>query len=268
MSENYFAKNKNENVVSRFITMMQQMIFNGTYQVDQRLESERFFAEKYNLSKTVVHEALLQLCQQGFLYAVPRKGYYVADYKRAGKIDCLNALLKYNENKFDPETFDSLIEAILAIEGNAIFKLANKHSDSDIEELELIRDDFSACSNKDIDTMSKLFYKFHHSICYLSTNSMFPLFFNSFADLLILFFKTFVSEYGKMNCLKVMSYLLDSIANSQGQKAYDLLGRLLKQFRGVLKKSNKLLLEKNDKEVISVEKKEKNIEQLQFNDLD
>lgn len=214
-----------------FVDDVQIKIFNGTYQPGDKLPSERDLAAFYKTSKTVVHDGLLSLVNQGFLIAQPRRGYYIADYKKTGNIAVLNAYLSYNSNHLDEATFDALIEAILAIEGSALVKLATNKTEDDLKVLKSYYRKLKAIDPSAIDAMATIFSQFHHEITYGCKNIMFPLLFNSFDDLLMAFYKAFIQEYGKENALKVIKYLIHYIQQAEGQKAYNLLGNLLRQFR-------------------------------------
>ena len=54
-------------------------IINGEYTVDSII-SEKKLAEKLNVSKAPVREALVELCSQGILKSVPRVGYLVVRF--------------------------------------------------------------------------------------------------------------------------------------------------------------------------------------------
>lgn len=219
-----------------FIFTIQSAIFNNVYPANSKLPSERELAAQYTVSKTVAHDGLLVLVQQGFLISSPRRGYFVTDYRKEGRIGCLNAYLKYQQNHLDHTTFDALIEAILAIEGSAICKLAINKTKEDLMRLTTWIDKVERSTNNA--QITAAFSGFHHDICYLCKNTMFPLLFNSFTDLLDVFYHEFVMNYGKADCIKLMNAFVECIAKGQGQRGYNLLGNLLRQFRLLIKRKN------------------------------
>ena len=211
-------------VLDDFIFAIQSAIFNGEYSPNTKLPSERDLANQYNVSKTIVHDGLLMLVQQGFLNASPRRGYFVMDYRQQGRIGCLNAYLKYQQHHLDHATFD------------AFCKLAINKTADDLLRLEQWIDKVNKATTTS--AIVNGFSGFHHDICYLCKNTMFPLLFNSFTDLLDVFYKEFVSRYGKEDCIKLMQAFIEYIAKGQGQRGYNLLGNLLRQFRLLIKRDN------------------------------
>ena len=220
-----------------FVFAIQSAIFNNVYPANSKLPSERELATQYSVSKTVAHDGLLVLVQQGFLVSSPRRGYFVTDYRQEGRIGCLNAYLKYQEYHLDHATFDALIEAILAIEGSAICKLAINKTEDDLLRLSGWIDKVERSTTNV--AITNAFSGFHHDICYLCKNTMFPLLFNSFTDLLNVFYHDFVVHYGKADCIKLMNAFIECIAKGQGQRGYNLLGNLLRQFRLLIKRKAK-----------------------------
>lgn len=231
-------QNNEQPMMNSFVKTIQEKIFSGQLSIGDKLPSERNLASEYQCSKTMIHDGLLQLVNQGFLNAIPRKGYFVANYTQHGNVDVLNAYLAYNSNHLDSYTFDALIEAILAIEGSALVKLSTNANENDLHYLKSIVKKMKIVDESNVDEIVSLFSLFHHSVCYLCKNALFPLLFNSFNELLEVFYKDFIQEYGKENCLKAMRYFIGYIETKQGQKAYNLLGNLLKQFRSANKKHN------------------------------
>jgi len=53
----------------------------SNYKVDEKLPSIRRIASSYNLSKTTVESAFSQLYAEGYIYSLPKSGYYVSDFE-------------------------------------------------------------------------------------------------------------------------------------------------------------------------------------------
>ena len=54
-------------------------ILNGTLSPGSRLPSKRSFARHLNISAITVENAYGQLLAEGYIYSIPKKGYYIAD---------------------------------------------------------------------------------------------------------------------------------------------------------------------------------------------
>jgi GntR family transcriptional regulator len=59
----------------------------GTRQAHSRLPSERDWVEKLGVSRITVRQALSELVQQGYLYTVPGKGFFVGERRPARELN-------------------------------------------------------------------------------------------------------------------------------------------------------------------------------------
>ncbi|HXU81152.1 MAG TPA: GntR family transcriptional regulator [Polyangia bacterium] len=64
----------------------------GARQPHSQLPSEREWVKKLGVSRITVRQALMELVQQGYLYTVPGKGFFVGEKKKAHE---LNAFLSF-----------------------------------------------------------------------------------------------------------------------------------------------------------------------------
>ncbi|MEH7336754.1 GntR family transcriptional regulator [Neobacillus drentensis] len=125
-----------ENLISlreRVYIHIKDLILEGEFKTGDRLV-ERELAERLNISRTPIREALFRLESQGFVKTVPRKGVIVADISEKEIIEVFTILsslevlaAKLAAQKLDDETkskFNALIkkiEAGLASENEADF---------------------------------------------------------------------------------------------------------------------------------------------------
>ena len=118
-----------------FVKQIIDMVFSGELEVGEKLPTERALAEKMNISRSMVHTGLEDLCRMGFVTIEPRAGAYVADYAKSGNFDTLGAIVEYTGGKFSEEMKISLVEARNAVEGGALIRLAMTHTGGDIAAL-------------------------------------------------------------------------------------------------------------------------------------
>src|SRR3954464_9788228 len=64
----------------------------GVRQPHSQLPSEREWVKRLGISRITVRQALMELVQQGYLYTVPGKGFFVGEKKKAHE---LNAFLSF-----------------------------------------------------------------------------------------------------------------------------------------------------------------------------
>ncbi len=75
-------------------------ILDGVYQENEKLPSEVKLAEKYDTTKMTMRKALNLLVNNGFIYAIAKKGYYVSTTQDIKSFNNLNAgsLRKLNKD--------------------------------------------------------------------------------------------------------------------------------------------------------------------------
>ena len=57
-------------------------IINGVFPAGEKLPSKRSFAENNGVSTITVQNAYEQLISEGYIFSIPKKGYYVADIRK------------------------------------------------------------------------------------------------------------------------------------------------------------------------------------------
>ena len=58
-------------------------ILQGTLQAGEKLPSKRSFAKNLGISVITVENAYEQLIAEGYIYSMPKRGFYVTDFKGA-----------------------------------------------------------------------------------------------------------------------------------------------------------------------------------------
>lgn len=63
---------------------MEKDILSGRLSVGQKLPSERELAERFAVSKAVIHAGILEMEESGFVLVRPRVGTFVSDFRMDG----------------------------------------------------------------------------------------------------------------------------------------------------------------------------------------
>ncbi|WP_220683508.1 GntR family transcriptional regulator, partial [Proteus mirabilis] len=107
----------------RVFTYLKNAILEGEYQAGDRL-IERELAEKLNISRTPIREALLRLESLGFVKTLPRKGVVVTKITYEDVLEVFTILtslevlaVKLAAQKMDEETASELDQMIEHING-------------------------------------------------------------------------------------------------------------------------------------------------------
>ena len=145
-----------------FIKEIEALILSGQLKVGEKLPTERELADEMKISRTIVNLGLSELKNKGFIDIVPRKGAFVADYAKNGKLDTLISIINFNGGRFDKKTVNSIMEFRRINEGEGTYLAAKYRTDDDVKQLKSILEDVKNCDDR-VEIAHKLF-KFHHVI--------------------------------------------------------------------------------------------------------
>jgi len=205
-----------------FVEKIVGMILSGKLAVGDRLPPERELADEMKVSKTIVHSGLKELERMGFIRVNARQGTFVANYAENGTSETLAAIMKFNGGKLDHRNVASLLELRLAVEGQAVRRFAEDHTEEDIEYLQRVADDIKEWVNKqgfiDRHEMAGKIFEFHHSLCVRSKNPILPLVLNAFKEVSVFFWETSIQLYGVEKSVEHLDNFLIYLKNGQGEE--------------------------------------------------
>ena len=216
-----------------FINKIEQQILSGRLKVGDKLPSERQLQEETKISKTVIHAGLVALEKKGFVQIKPRCGVFVADYKVNGSLEALNALIRYNGGHMTLSQIQSFFEFRIAVEGCALQKLAQNHSEDMIRELEDILHRAEETANRpegSVTELAELFFLYQRSICVFAGNEFFPPLFNEFKPIIIQFWENSINTFGPVPNVRLARKYLNDIIRGDDKSAYDRLVRSSKTY--------------------------------------
>ena len=221
-----------------FIEKIQEKIIKGKLAVGEKLPTERELEEQTGISKSVIHFALKELANLGFIEIIPRRGAYVADYSRQGSFETLNAILKYRGGRISYKMSVDLVELRNAVEGAALIKLAANHTEEDIAQLRAVVDELRDAVEKgeDLSEIAYVTSRFHTLICELSGNNMFGLFMHSFSPIGKVLWENCALFWGGDGFLRQDEKLIELIESGEGHEAQrhieDIFAQFLEAFEG------------------------------------
>ena len=162
------------------ISQLEKLILTGELQMGARLPSERDLAAQLQVSRPILHEALVDLEAKGLLKIIPRHGTVVNDFRRSGSMALLSSLLNYHDGQLAPQFSKNLIEIRLLIETETARLAALYRSPDQIEEFRAILQQETQSSPDDVEKLISLDFSFHLLIAIASGNLIYPLIINSF----------------------------------------------------------------------------------------
>ena len=222
-----------------FVRKIEEQILTGKLKVGESLPSERQLQEETHISKSVIHAGLVELEQKGFLEILPRRGTVVANYEETGTMETLNALIRLNGGNMTAEQTRHFMEARIAIEGSAIRRLAEKHTEEDLAFLEgiLVQAD-ALLERDDPDTavLADLLFRYHRGICVRSGNEFFPLLLNEFKPIIMEFWVRSILQFGAEANVHLAKRYLHYIRNCDPDGAFRRLQRSVNEYLACLDK--------------------------------
>ncbi len=215
-----------------FVKELEAMILSGELKIGEKLPTERELAEKMKVSQAVINGGILELANKGFLDVVPRKGTYVADYKRKGKIEILQSLIIYNGGRFDPEMMNQLLVIRECIESNIVFLAAQQASVEDIEKLKTIFNKLN--STNDLRERSEVSVDFFHELSIISGNIIHPLIYYSFYPIFLPWTEILYKNGFLKIELDLIRKLIDLIEQKKPEEAANCISEKINHVRNIM----------------------------------
>lgn len=200
-----------------FVREIENQILSGALRQGERLPTERDMAEHMKVSKTIVHDGLAELAAKGFVEIVPRKGAFVADYARNGKLETLISMLEFNGGRFDRKTVRSIVQFRLENEGSGAYLAAQNRTEEDLERLEgICRRIAQGNSSVEVATLVSLF---HRDMLCSTGNTIYPLVYNAFDSVVIALTEVIFRTVSPEQAAAELHVVLDAIRDRDGERA-------------------------------------------------
>lgn len=177
-----------------FVTELEGMILSGRLEIGAKLPPERELAESMQVSRAVVNSGIAEMEKKGFLVVKPRIGTFVADYRKYGTTETLVSIMHYNGGMLRDKEVRSTLEVRIIFMNLASSLAIDNASDEEIAGLEKYVHALKQCN--DPEKTASLIFEFSHELSFISGNSLLPLFFISFRDLVCNLWVRFAKKYG------------------------------------------------------------------------
>jgi DNA-binding FadR family transcriptional regulator len=227
-----FAQLVSPSLKELFIKEITENILSGKLRIGERLPNERELAEKMKVSRAVINGGLAVLAQRGFIEILPRKGAFVTDYKRRGKIETLEAVLEYSGGHFDPVTLDSIYEVRTCIERHIAELAAKRRTEQDLKDL---REQLELLSGMDSpEELGEATSEFYHRLSIASGNIIYPLNLEAYRVIYIALLTAIYRRVPKEDRLRRLKNLLSLIEKKDAQRAVECITEIIQWGHDVL----------------------------------
>lgn len=237
------------------IALLEELILSGELQIGQRLPAERDLAARLNISRPVLHEALVDLAAKGLVTIVPRHGVKVNDYRLNGSVAMLASLLAHRQGRLDPAMQQSLMDMRILLETETARLAALHRTPEHMHALQKILEDETKADCQDVAALTRLDFEFHLQIALASGNLVYPLIVNSFRQVYTNLTGAFFEKYAGcpilQEVLEFHQQLVRAIQTSNASLAANLMQQMLQHGESLLKQSEETYLNPDDAKIIA-----------------
>ncbi|WCO00889.1 FadR/GntR family transcriptional regulator [Psychroserpens ponticola] len=159
------TKADNQNVQKIIISKIGELINHKNLEPGDKLPSERMLSEKFEVTRSVVREAIQKLEFYGLLKSIPQSGTFVANIG----VIAMNGMIEDILRLEDPD-FKSLVETRILLELKTVRLAAIRRTDEDLEKLKVALDAYNQKVLKGEDAVQEDLL-FHLAIAKASGNS-------------------------------------------------------------------------------------------------
>jgi GntR family transcriptional repressor for pyruvate dehydrogenase complex len=151
------------------VTIIQKQIMSGAVAPGDKLPTERELAEKFNVNRATVREALRKLENLDLVEIRHGDGLYAKNYLESGNLDLIKAA--FNLNGGSAEIFFNILEARLYLVPQFAYAAAQRRTDADLEALKNMvnRTDLNMLE-KDISVHQLIARSTHNLLCTVGLN--------------------------------------------------------------------------------------------------
>jgi GntR family transcriptional repressor for pyruvate dehydrogenase complex len=177
----YVPVKRTDRLTQQVAEQITQMILSGTLQAGHRLSTERELCQTFDVSRTVVREAISILRAKGLIESKGRNGTYVRILQGKEVANSIGMLINL---KGHPATVDDLIEVRWALEVQTAKLAAERANEQDLAEMRQILQ----CMAEDLDdpvNYPEVDLEFHFALARATHNVFFELLLDPLTDALL-----------------------------------------------------------------------------------
>ena len=216
-----FEKIKTLTVRENFVRELENKIISGELKPGDKLPPAKDMCAMMGVSLTIVNAGMSELVSKGFVETVPRRGSYVADYKKKGNTDTFISIMRYNGGKLTADEVRSFTETRMAIDPFVARLVVERASDGEIEQLSHILDEMRQESNSQ--RLSELVVRFYHRLTVISGNSFMALLYRSTAEPQSCVYRMYFEKNGTETTVANCEKLYELLRNRDAEKACQLM---------------------------------------------
>lgn len=214
------------------LTELRSKILSGELKAGEKLPPERDMADQMGISRSSLHQAILELEYQGFVSIVPRRGTFINDFRKYPTPQSLEALMSYDSLELGRDLFDDMMDFRLWLESECA-RLACTHIyPATLAEMQETVDALMLPGADPGD----LIYTFHYKLTQASGNSLYAMVFRGFEKVLRVTIEHHYSVRAEdvLESAAMHGRLLELIRENRPDEASALVCEIIRKGIGVL----------------------------------
>ena len=238
MIMSYTPVTRPEKLSNQVAEHLQHLILSKTIKPGERLPTERELGEQFQVSRTVIREAIRILEARGLLDTQTGSGTYVKAMQGEDVSNSLGMYLSLQDHVF---TLDSIMEVRRVLELQVVKLASMRATNEDLDQLEETLNQMCLSKNE-IDSFSKWDLEFHLSIAQASNNELFRILIEPLGEALFELIRTGSSTPGAIEeACEFHREILIALKNRDAVRSVELMKAHLDQSQRVALEGKKHL---------------------------
>ncbi|MDR1358592.1 MAG: GntR family transcriptional regulator [Coriobacteriales bacterium] len=227
-----FRKLEAPSLKELFVRELRDDILSGALAVGVKLPPERELAQRMGVSRAVINGGIRELVRTGFVEVVPRKGTFVVDYKRRGRMETLTAVIEYNNGHLDPVMLSSIYEVRTTIERHLAELAARRSDPGDLAEL---RGQLGTiATTEDLKALAEATAEFYHLLAIASGNIIYPLNIQAYRPLYVALFRRVYERSTREERVRQLTTLCEHLEAGNAEAAASTVSAIIDWGRSIV----------------------------------
>lgn len=220
-----FEKINPQSVSESAMQVILKKILSGELKSGDRLPPERELALQMGISRSSLHQAILELEARGFVVVVPRRGNIISDYRKNQTPQMLATIMSYGEDALDHKLFADMMDTRRLLECESARLACDNITEELLKEMEDCIEGMENSQNNPVEYI----YSFHYALIQASGNSLYCMIFRGFEPIL----RTLITKHYNVNGMNLKETitlnrkLLGAIREKKHDEAMRLMSEVL-----------------------------------------
>lgn len=180
LNKPFQALSRQPNLSDQVVSQIQELISSGELRPGEHLPSERELAEYFNVSRTVIREAIRSLMAKGLVEVQPGRGAVVSVPQASTVAESMSFLMRMNANE---DAYDQILETRKLLEVEIAGLAASRATEEDLWDLQALWRAMETSHN--MEQYAQADVEFHAILARATRNELLSLMLDSLVDVML-----------------------------------------------------------------------------------